>query len=74
MQYLTALHLSDISCILHRIRNEFLDIYQQLLLAEPESSVRQELKEAFLALRLAAVNSSKAGGEERGRGRGDHHD
>ena len=44
--------------LFHHIREDFLDIYQQLLLEEPESSVRQELKEAFLALRLAAVGSS----------------
>jgi DNA adenine methylase len=40
--------------LFHRIRMQFLNAYQQLLLGEPESGVRQELKEAFLALRQAA--------------------
>lgn len=40
--------------LFHRIRMQFLESYQKLLLAEPESAVRQPLKEAFLALRLAA--------------------
>lgn len=38
----------------HRYRAQFLDIYQSLVLAEPDSSVRQPLKEAFLVLRKAA--------------------
>ena len=33
---------------------EYIHEYQQLVLAEPESAIRQELKEAFLALRKAA--------------------
>lgn len=37
----------------HRYRGEFLDSYQELILAEPASSVPQSLKEAFLALRNA---------------------
>lgn len=40
--------------LFYRLRLQFLDQYQGLLLAEPESAVRQELKEAFLALRQAA--------------------
>ena len=40
--------------LFHRIRMPFLDAYQTLLLAEPVSVVRQELKEAFLVLRRAA--------------------
>jgi DNA adenine methylase len=32
---------------------QFLEAYQRLLLAEPESAVRQPLKESFLALRIA---------------------
>ena len=40
--------------LFHRLRTQFLDAYQTLLLAEPESVVRQELKEAFLVLRRAA--------------------
>jgi len=40
--------------LFHRIRLQFLEAYQSLLLAEPESAVRQSLKESFLALRIAA--------------------
>ena len=40
--------------LFHRIRIQFLDEYQNLLLAEPDSSVKQPLKEAFLTLRQAA--------------------
>lgn len=40
--------------LFHRLRIQFLEEYQKLLLKEPESAVRQELKEAFLALRKAA--------------------
>ena len=40
--------------LFHRLRPQFLDKYQDLLLEEPESAVRQELKEAFLILRKAA--------------------
>jgi hypothetical protein len=39
--------------LFHRIRINFLDAYQELVLAEPDSAVRQELKIAFLALRHA---------------------
>jgi len=38
----------------HRHRRAFLDEYQKLLLAEPESAVRHELKEVFLDLRRVA--------------------
>lgn len=38
----------------HRKRNQFLNIYQEMVLTEPTSSVSQPLKEAFLALRRAA--------------------
>ncbi|GAA5502202.1 hypothetical protein Dxin01_01941 [Deinococcus xinjiangensis] len=38
----------------HRYRLIFLDAYQELLLAEPPSAVRPELKTAWLALRSAA--------------------
>jgi len=38
----------------HRIRIDFLDAYQQLVLAERDSAVKQPLKEAFLSLRQAA--------------------
>lgn len=40
--------------LFHRLRIQFLDEYQKLILGEPESAVRQELKQAFLALRQAA--------------------
>lgn len=40
--------------LFHRLRIQFLEAYQSLLLAEPESAVRQELKETFLTLRRAA--------------------
>lgn len=40
--------------LFHRLRINFLDNYQNLVLSEPESAVSQPLKEAFLALRQAA--------------------
>lgn len=40
--------------LFHRLRMQFLEAYQALVLAEPESAVSQPLKEAFLALRQAA--------------------
>ncbi|ACK69559.1 D12 class N6 adenine-specific DNA methyltransferase [Gloeothece citriformis PCC 7424] len=40
--------------LFHRLRMQFLEDYQNLVLAEPESAVNQALKEAFLALRQAA--------------------
>jgi hypothetical protein len=33
--------------LFHRLRSDFLDEYQALILAEPESSVSQPVKEAF---------------------------
>lgn len=38
----------------HRRRTMFLDAYQQCVVDEPSSSVSQALKDAFLALRIAA--------------------
>lgn len=38
----------------HRLRSSFLEEYQCLILAEPNSSVSQPLKEAFLSMRQAA--------------------
>jgi len=35
--------------LFHRLRIQFLDRYQSLLLAEPDSAVSQPLKEAFLS-------------------------
>jgi hypothetical protein len=43
--------------LFHRLRGEFLNIYQAFVLAEPDSAVSQPLKEAFLALRQAAESS-----------------
>lgn len=40
--------------LFHRLRHRFIEEYQALLLAEPESAVSQPLKEAFLTMRLAA--------------------
>ena len=40
--------------LFHRVRLEFLNEYQRLILHEPDSAVSQPLKEAFLALRRAA--------------------
>jgi hypothetical protein len=41
----------------HRIRLDFLEKYQELVLNEPDSAIGQPLKEAFLALRHAAESS-----------------
>lgn len=38
----------------HRFRIAYLDTYQELVIAEPDSAVSQPLKEAFLAQRQAA--------------------
>ncbi|MBI5970940.1 MAG: restriction endonuclease, SacI family [Deltaproteobacteria bacterium] len=40
--------------LFHRVRVDYLNAYQSLVLNEPDSAVSQTLKEAFLALRLAA--------------------
>jgi hypothetical protein len=40
--------------LFHRLRTNFLDEYQELVLSQPESGVNQALKEAFLALRRVA--------------------
>ena len=59
----TGIEIAVLDCIgflrhylhfFHRQRNTFLNIYQELVLTEPTSSVSQALKEAFLALRRAA--------------------
>ena len=60
---LTAIEFAILDCIgfirhylhfFHRTRISFLNIYQELVLKEPTSSVSQPLKEVFLALRRAA--------------------
>lgn len=40
--------------LFHRLRMQFLEAYQELVLNEPESAVSQPLKEAFLTLRQTA--------------------
>jgi len=40
--------------LFYRIRSDYLNAYQSLVLDEPDSAVSQTLKEAFLALRQAA--------------------
>lgn len=42
--------------LFHRLRMQFLEAYQELVLAEPEAAVSQPLKELFLNLRRAAEN------------------
>lgn len=44
--------------LFYRLRMQFLEAYQEFVLAEPESAVRQPLKEAFLALRIAAESAN----------------
>ena len=44
--------------LFHRLRLHYLDEYQKLVITEPESAVRQELKEVFLVLRLAAEKAN----------------
>jgi hypothetical protein len=39
--------------LFYRIRMQFLEAYQQLVMSEPDSAVNPALKEAFLSLRLA---------------------
>lgn len=45
--------------LFHRLRMDFLDVYQQLVLDEPTSAVNQPLKEAFLALRQATESDQE---------------
>jgi hypothetical protein len=40
--------------LFHRVRTDYLNAYQDLVMKEPDSAVSQTLKEAFLALRQAA--------------------
>lgn len=40
--------------LFHRLRLNFLESYQELVLSEPDSAINQPLKEVFLALRRAA--------------------
>jgi hypothetical protein len=59
---LTGVEFAILDCIsflrhflhlFYRIRMQFLEAYQMLLMTEPDSAVSPALKEAFLALRLA---------------------
>lgn len=43
--------------LFHRLRRNFLDYYQEMVLDEPESAVSEQLKEAFLALRYSAESN-----------------
>jgi hypothetical protein len=43
--------------LFHRLRIQYLDAYQELLLAEPDSAVSAPLKQIFLALRINAQSS-----------------
>ncbi len=40
--------------LFHRQRGAYVEAYQSLLLAEPDSAVGQPLKEAWLSMRIAA--------------------
>jgi hypothetical protein len=44
--------------LFHRLRTDFLDAYQKLVLDEPESAVSYTLKQAFLTLRKAAEGAT----------------
>jgi len=43
--------------LFHRLRLQYLEEYQKLVMAEPDSAVSQPLKEAFLALRQTSESS-----------------
>ncbi len=43
--------------LFYRVRMQFLEAYQELVLLEPESAVGQSLKEAFLAMRQAVESN-----------------
>ncbi len=62
-EYTSGTEIAVLDCIgfarhflhfFHRLRIDFLNEYQRLVLAEPESAVAHPLKEAFLSLRQAA--------------------
>lgn len=46
--------------LFHRIRTDYLNTYQNLVLNEPHSAVRQELKLAFLGLRSASESNRES--------------
>jgi DNA adenine methylase len=45
--------------LFHRIRSDFLEIYQKQILEESDNSISQPVKEAFLAMRQAAEASTE---------------
>lgn len=47
--------------LFHRLRMQFVEAYQALVLAEPDSAVSQALKELFLALRRSAEDQLAEG-------------
>lgn len=47
--------------LFHRLRMQYLETYQNLVLQEPESAVSQPLKEVFLALRQSAESTEANG-------------
>jgi SacI restriction endonuclease len=47
--------------LFHRLRSKFLETYQELILAEPQSALSQPVKEAFLAMRQAAETGIEDG-------------
>jgi hypothetical protein len=47
--------------LFHRLRRKFLETYQSMILEEPQSSVSQPVKEAFLAMRRAAEAELEVG-------------
>jgi hypothetical protein len=47
--------------LFHRLRRKFLETYQSMILEEPQSSVSQPVKEAFLAVRRAAEAELEVG-------------
>ncbi len=62
-EHLGGIEIAVLDCIgflrhflhfFHRLRSEFLDAYQMLVLAEPDSAVSPPLKEELLSLRQAA--------------------
>jgi DNA adenine methylase len=49
--------------LFHRLKSNFLETYQELILAEPQSAVSQPVKEAFLAMGQAAETGIENNGE-----------
>jgi hypothetical protein len=50
--------------LFYRIRMQFLEAYQSLLMSEPDSAINPSLKEAFLSLRLATETGVTQPNEE----------